>query len=72
MDWREFQALQESMARTREIDRLGEARDVQGLLRMASEHAQVFSTYNCGTWLSRSGRLCGCAQERATGLGEGG
>ena len=53
MDWREFQALQESMARTREIDRLGEARDVPGLLRIASEHVHSYDAYNCGTWLSR-------------------
>ena len=45
--------LQESMARTREIDRLGEARDVQGLLRIASEQAPLYDTFNCSTWLSR-------------------
>ena len=47
------QARAEAWALMQEIDRLGEARDVQGLLRLASVHVQGFDHRNCATWLSR-------------------
>ena len=47
------QDRQASIARIKEIDRLGEAKDVQGLLRFASEHVQSFNYRHCGAWLSR-------------------